>query len=456
MHTFNLPHQKNSSIWFDQIINEDAPVYLDSCFNKKIKVNDQNRFDIIACNPFIKVEQRGKRTQVVKEGVSFLTDESFSSIIDILHAEYAKIFHNTSDLPFTGGFIGYLSYEFHHNNNSKNQIPVASANAYKSLILVDHLEQKTFFISHEDKKIAEGMLEQKISFIKEKQQSDLEFKVFLNTKKYESFDSYCKKFDRIQNYIKDGDVYQVNLATKFSLNFSGDSWKFYKKLKDINQSPFMAYFRTNDFSIISGSPEQFIKIENDKITSRPIKGTIARGVNDALDKINYDLLRNSDKDKAENLMIVDLIRNDLGRNAKVGSIKVNDLFKIESYPNVHHMVSTIEGELKKDTNAWMTFCDIFPGGSITGAPKKRAIEIIDELEDFARDVYCGSIFYNSFSGNFNSNIAIRTVVARDNEMYFYSGGGITKNSEADKEFQEIQDKASNIEKVLSFFNEENI
>ena len=166
----------------------------------------------------------------------------------------------------------------------------------------------------------------------------------------------------------------------------------------------MAYLKFEDYAIISGSPEQFISVNGSTITSRPIKGTMPRGEDPKTDCDNYEKLSSSEKDKAENLMIVDLIRNDLGKNCDTGSVNVKKLFTIESYPNVHHLVSSIEGQLKKEISPWTAFCDSFPGGSITGAPKKRSIEIISELESFSREVYCGSIFYLSFNKTLNSNI----------------------------------------------------
>jgi para-aminobenzoate synthetase component 1 len=180
-----------------------------------------------------------------------------------------------------------------------------------------------------------------------------------------------------------------------------------------------------------------------------------RGKDETSDEKLKLKLMSSEKDRAENLMIVDLIRNDLGKNCETGSVQVKDLFALESYPNVHHLVSTIEGKLLRNISAWMAYCDAFPGGSITGAPKQRSMEIISELEEFAREVYCGSIFYLSFSGSMNSNIAIRTLVAKNGVLNYFSGGGITRGSSAQSEFQEIQDKAANIENVITYFRRDN-
>jgi para-aminobenzoate synthetase component 1 len=215
----------------------------------------------------------------------------------------------------------------------------------------------------------------------------------------------------------------------------------------------MAYLSYPNFQILSGSPERFIKSSGGNVSTRPIKGTRARGKDKKQDKKNANELLNSLKDRSENLMIVDLLRNDLSINCEPGSIKVDELFSIESYPNVHHLVSTISGKLKKDSDSFKLFKDSFPGGSITGAPKIRAIEIINELERHSRDFYCGSVCYFSFNGSMDSNIAIRSMIHIDNKLHFYSGGGLTFASDVDDEYQEIEDKSQNIKQAIKFFRE---
>ena len=454
MHTFNLPYFKDSSVWFDCLRFDDALMFLDSCFSEK-KNNQINRYDIICSNPFIKLRDLVTKTSIQKEGVDFLSDESFMSIVDIMSEDFKKTFTTDSEFPFEGGFIGYLAYEFNHSFDKFLSVPVASANAYKTVILIDHYEEQAYLISHEDKIFAENYYQKLLHDLNQPKKAQAKFNIEGNLEPQEDFKEYCKKFNKIQDYIVNGDVYQVNLAAKFSVNYSGDPWIFYKQFRKINQSSYMAYVSFEDFSIISGSPEQFISIKDKIIVSRPIKGTMPRGKDEKSDEALKVKLASSEKDKAENLMIVDLIRNDLGKNCEIGSVQVKDLFALESYPNVNHLVSSIEGKLKSNISAWMAYCDAFPGGSITGAPKQRSMEIINELEEFAREVYCGSIFYLSFSGLMNSNIAIRTLVAKNGNLNYFSGGGITGGSSAQSEFQEIQDKAANIENVITFFRRPN-
>lgn len=448
MHIFDLPYQENSSIWFDKFASSRTPIFLDSCFQANNHLNDFNRYDFICWDPFIEIIQKGFKTLIIKDGTSFLSDESFAEIVDVIYSGLLDSYENNSLLPFTGGLIGYLSYEFGQKSTKDTVLPHARANAYKNTILVDHLEKKTYFISFDKKRDAELIYDQCLNH--EKEIID-EFVITEPIVNIESFEDYKRKFNKIQEYIIDGDVYQVNLATKFSTKYSGDPWVFYKKFREINKSPYMAYLKFEDYAIISGSPEQFISVNGSTITSRPIKGTMPRGDDPKTDGDNYEKLSSSEKDKAENLMIVDLIRNDLGKNCDTGSVNVKKLFTIESYPNVHHLVSSIEGQLKKEISPWTAFCDSFPGGSITGAPKKRSIEIISELESFSREVYCGSIFYLSFNKTLNSNIAIRSLIAYDEKLEYFSGGGITKSSTVKSEYNEIFNKAANIEKAISYF-----
>lgn len=448
MHIFDLPYQENSSIWFDKFASSRTPIFLDSCFQANNHLNDFNRYDFICWDPFIEIIQKGFKTLIIKDGTSFLSDESFTEIVDVIYSGLLDSYENNSLLPFTGGLIGYLSYEFGQKSTKDTVLPHARANAYKNTILVDHLEKKTYFISFDKKRDAELIYDQCLNHQKEIID---EFAITEPIVNIESFEDYKRKFNKIQQYIIDGDVYQVNLATKFSTKYSGDPWVFYKKFREINKSPYMAYLKFEDYAIISGSPEQFISVNGSTITSRPIKGTMPRGNDPKTDGDNYEKLSSSEKDKAENLMIVDLIRNDLGKNCDTGSVNVKKLFTIESYPNVHHLVSSIEGQLKKEISPWTAFCDSFPGGSITGAPKKRSIEIISELESFSREVYCGSIFYLSFNKTLNSNIAIRSLIAYDEKLEYFSGGGITKSSTVKSEYNEIFNKAANIEKAISYF-----
>jgi para-aminobenzoate synthetase component 1 len=265
-----------------------------------------------------------------------------------------------------------------------------------------------------------------------------------------TYDLYKSKIKKILSYIKKGDCYQVNLAQRFSLGYEGDEYSMYEILNSSFASPYSAYMNYPFGKILSFSPERFLSIQNNIVETKPIKGTRTRSKDPEIDKINIHELKTSDKDRAENLMIVDLLRNDLGINCKNGSIKVDKLFEIETFANVHHLVSTITGEVDEASSIYNLIKDAFPGGSITGAPKLRSMQIIDELEPNNRSVYCGSIGYISFDEKVDLNISIRTMLAVDNNLYFWGGGGIVADSDVKSEYNET---ISKVKPLLDTFSD---
>ncbi|MEJ2406661.1 MAG: aminodeoxychorismate synthase component I, partial [Candidatus Thiodiazotropha sp.] len=247
---------------------------------------------------------------------------------------------------------------------------------------------------------------------------------------------------KIKQYILDGDCYQVNFAQRFSVAAEGDPWQAYKELRQLNAAPFSAYLNTPYCQVMCSSPERFLELRNGCVETKPIKGTAPRGGDPIEDMMLADELKNSTKDQAENLMIVDLLRNDLGKVCANGSVEVPELFKLESFARVHHLVSKVSGRLAEGEDALSLLRACFPGGSITGAPKLRAMEIIEELEPHRRGPYCGSIGYVSFSGDMDSNIAIRTMVHSEGITRLSAGGGIVADSDPDTEYRETYHKAS--------------
>jgi para-aminobenzoate synthetase component 1 len=255
--------------------------------------------------------------------------------------------------------------------------------------------------------------------------------------------AYQHAFDAIQNYIREGDCYQVNLAKRFAITAEGEPWAAYLKLRQLNAAPFSAYMDLPSVTLMSSSPERLLQVTDQRVETKPIKGTRPRDRNNAIkDQQLAEDLQHSVKDRAENLMIVDLLRNDLGKVCEPGSISVPAPFALESFATVHHLVSTITGQLSASETAVSLMRACFPGGSITGAPKLRAMEIIEELEPHRRGAYCGSIAYIGFDGDMDSNILIRTLVFNQNTLRFWAGGGIVADSEASAEYQEVNDKAA--------------
>jgi para-aminobenzoate synthetase component 1 len=249
--------------------------------------------------------------------------------------------------------------------------------------------------------------------------------------------SYQQALNQIHQYIAAGDCYQVNFTQRFQARYSGEPLKAYKALRSACPTPFAAYIALPDNgAILSLSPERFLQVSQGKVETRPIKGTRRRGLSSDEDSMLAEELLHSPKDRAENLMIVDLLRNDLGRSCATGSVKVPELFALETYPNVHHLVSSVTGQLSPGKDPLDLLCGSFPGGSITGAPKIRAMQIIEELEPTRRSIYCGSILYLDVRGEMDSSIAIRSLLLKDGIVSCWGGGGIVADSDWQAEYRE--------------------
>ncbi len=261
--------------------------------------------------------------------------------------------------------------------------------------------------------------------------------------------AYLTAVSRVREYILAGDIFQANLSQRFQAPLVEPSFRLYRRLRRTNPSAFGAYLQFGDLRILSASPERFLKLTGRRVETRPIKGTRPRGLGPMHDEALGRVLAESDKDRAENVMIVDLLRNDLSRVCVAGTVQVPELFALEHHPTVHHLVSTVVGQLEPGADAADLLRATFPGGSITGAPKVRAMEIIAELEPTRRGVYCGSLGYLSATGDMDTSIAIRTAVARHGNVYFQAGGGIVADSEPEAEYHETLDKARGIIRALA-------
>jgi len=264
-----------------------------------------------------------------------------------------------------------------------------------------------------------------------------------------SFAEYQDAFAEIKSRIDSGDCYQVNLTQGFTARGRGEPLAAYLKLRHATTAPFSAYIDWNSGALLSLSPERFVSLKKGAVLTQPIKGTRARSESNDEDRRLARELAASEKDQAENLMIVDLLRNDLGRVCEIGSIEVNQLFTIESFSNVHHMVSDVAGRLLPGKDALELLSSCYPGGSITGAPKLAAMKIIQEVEHEARRVYCGTVFYLGADGSFDSSITIRSLLWEAGGLSCWAGGGIVADSDCEQEYQECFDKISNIFSVLA-------
>ncbi|RAP36298.1 aminodeoxychorismate synthase, component I [Legionella quinlivanii] len=366
---------------------------------------------------------------------------------------------SSCDLPFQGGAIGYFSYdlacqlagiemEIHPDMEG---MPLFHLGLYDWAIIIDHhLKKVSLFAANtrkETPEIAAAMAELWLE-ADEEAVTDGEFKIQLPLCTFISCDDYQESFRFIQEALFQGRCYQANLTQGFSMGYEGNSYAIYQTIRAVNPVPYGAFIRLENADILSFSPECFLTYTQGKLTTSPIKGTARNDENEARDNAARLELINSEKNRAENIMIVDLLRNDLGKIAKTGSVRVTGLCELQSYKGVHHLVSHIEAECREDIGMFAAFGACFPGGSITGAPKLESMKVIAESEAFARGVYCGSIGYFSNHGRFDTNIAIRTITAKGNKLLFAAGGGIVIDSECDKEYDECFIKINPILKGL--------
>jgi para-aminobenzoate synthetase component 1 len=336
----------------------------------------------------------------------------------------------------------------------EENIPDMVIGIYDWAVVVDHLQRKSWLVSQgrDAATVARWPhLVRSFSQIQTLGWQQAGFAVSGPVEANTTHREYRAAFERIQHYIRDGDCYQVNLTQRFAAHCQGNPWTAYETLRHLNPAPFSAYLNLPQVQVLSSSPERFLKVSDGTIETKPIKGTRPRGQTPAEDHERRQALQWSLKDRAENLMIVDLLRNDLGKNCRPGTVRVPRLFEIESYATVHHLVSTITGQMRPGQHALDLLRGCFPGGSITGAPKIRAMEIIEELEPCRRGIYCGAIGYIGFDGNMDTNIAIRTLVHSDHTIRFWAGGGIVADSDPELEYQECFHKASALLQLLEQF-----
>ncbi|KPQ29342.1 MULTISPECIES: aminodeoxychorismate synthase component I [unclassified Halomonas] len=345
------------------------------------------------------------------------------------------------ELPFAGGLIGYWSYDLGREQQSiasqqpcVTTLPQARIGLYDWCITFDHHTQQAWLVASDERRA------QVMRWLGHSVPVATPFCLTASFQAELSRADYHRRFHAVQDYIRAGDCYQINLAQRFSAPYQGDEWQAYLRLRHATPTPFSGFMAWHDKAVLSLSPERFIRCHEGQVETRPIKGTRPRGKTPEADRALAEELLNSRKDRAENVMIVDLLRNDLGRICLPGTIQVPQLCHLESYPNVHHLVSVIQGKLPDPRAALALLAAAFPGGSITGAPKIRAMQIIDELEPCQRSVYCGSLGYVDVRGSMDTSIAIRTMVADAGKLHVWGGGGLVADSQVDEEYTETQDK----------------
>lgn len=412
-----------------------------------------SRFDIFSAEPIATLQTTGDITTITEGArTEYSKAAPLQLLKEIQHRHLGADVSYHGELPFIGGALGLLGYDIGRRIEKipvqaerDIDLPELAVGIYDWAWIVDHQTQQMHFLvcgSEEQMKTRWDWWQQQVT---------AKPKPFGLTSGWQSNLSqaaYTERFDAIQRYLRAGDCYQINLTQRLSAHYSGDEWQAYCQLAQVNQAPFSAFMRLPEAAILSLSPERFLALNNREIETKPIKGTRPRFIDPQADQASITELQNSPKDRAENLMIVDLLRNDIGRVSKPGTVRVPKLFDVESFKAVHHLVSTVTSSLAEQYCAVELLEACFPGGSITGAPKVRAMAIIEELEPHRRSAYCGSIFYISRHGRMDSSITIRTLIAWQQQLYVWAGGGIVADSNADAEYQETFDKLAKILPIL--------
>ncbi len=443
-------------------------------------------YSFIGCDPFLVVRASENKIEIERQGnVDCTRGNSLDKLNEILKGLAIKPTHKP--FPFNGGAVGFFSYDLGRQievlpSSAINDLktPDFHLGFYDVIIIIEHFTGKVYISStglplrgEEGYKRAGNRLNELENILANNtpplpNNTPLSNDALLNNtpspnimpppfehrldrlKSNFTTEEYIDTVQKVQNYIGAGEILGVNITQRFDTPLTEDSWEVYKRLRQVNGSPFGGYLKFGDFEVLSSSPERFLKVTGSKVETRPIKGTRPRGKDQTEDmKYRQELLK-SDKDKEELLMVVEMEKNNLSRVCKEGTVWVPDLIRLEEYPTVFHLVSTVEGELPPNK----TICDLlkvtFPGGSITGVPKTRSMEIIEELEKIRRGIYTGSIGYIDFNGDADLNIVIRTIICRHGKAYFQVGGAVTADSEPRQEYFETLDKARGLMKALGY------
>ncbi|WP_299804759.1 aminodeoxychorismate synthase component I [uncultured Shewanella sp.] len=442
------------------------------------------KFDVICAEPIATLVTQAKTTIVTRSkdraplymlggqvsphevSVTEVCDKPFDVVKQLINEYYPA--KKQSPLLFSGGVMGSFSYDLARGieklpviANNDISLPEMNLGCYDWALVFDY-ELKCWHLVHYlsqhsldelEQRLNQLLLDVKPSQIRSTEDFTLDGQWHNQLSELE----YRQRFAKVQEYLHSGDCYQINLTQRFSADYKGDEWQAYKTLRQTNGAPFSAFIRLKQHALLSISPERFIQHQQGKVQTKPIKGTMPRDKDFHRDVQLAQQLKASEKDRAENLMIVDLLRNDIGKVAAPGSVNVPHLFEVESFPAVHHLVSTVTATLQPGLCPTDLLQACFPGGSITGAPKIRAMEIIEELEPSRRSIYCGSIGYISQDGNMDTSITIRTLIGQRNidephaggTLYCWAGGGIVADSKVDAEYQESFDKVSRILPVLA-------
>ena len=412
------------------------------------------KFSFIGCDPFLVFRSKGDHIALEWKGGTkeVLRSDPFTALKKIFK-EY-PVAAGDKRVPFPGGAVGYFSYDL---KGLIEELPAASVDDlgipdcmlgfYDTIVACDNLKKQCYISSIDGSAQKIQEMRRRIAGGRGAGKDFAEPSHIALTSNF-SKDAYIEAVKKAKDHIKKGDIYQVNLSQRFHAKLAMDPVELYSRLRNFSPAPFASYLNFGDVTVLSSSPERFLLKRGGCIETRPIKGTRPRGHDTVSDSMLEKELIDSAKDAAEHIMIVDLERNDLGRVCEYGSVRPTESMVVEKYANVFHLVSTVAGRLRKGTDPIDCILAAFPGGSITGAPKIRSMEIIDELEGLKRSVYTGAIGYISFDGDMDTSIVIRTFVIKGKDVYFQVGGGIVADSDPEKEYEETLHKARGLMQAL--------
>lgn len=439
-----IPYVENAEEYFKALSQLPWACWLDS--------GGMSRYDILVAQPGMTLITRGNNTEIADAtGTVTSTLDPF----DLIREKIGRQIEGVPNIPFCGGALGYWGYDLARGlaklppRQNEEQLPEMAIGIYDWALLIDHQEKEARLVSRLQLPSTIALLPKILDRLLQRTKKPIKsFSVAGPINSNFTLNEYSTAYKKIKDYLHAGDCYQVNLAQCFTVEASGDAFEAYQSMRETTPAPYSAFLSFPDVQILSASPERFLQVTDGKIETKPIKGTRPRGLDAQSDELLKEDLRKNKKDQAENVMIVDLMRNDLSQSCETGSVKVNRLFEIESFSNVHHLVSTITGKLATGKDSIALLRDCFPGGSITGAPKIRAMEIIEKLEPQKRGIYCGSIGYIGWDGNMDTSIVIRTLIYSNGKMHFSVGGGIVADSDVNDEYQETLDKAAGMLELL--------
>jgi para-aminobenzoate synthetase component 1 len=425
------------------------------------------RYSFLGSEPFLVMNSRGSEITLIRgQDHEVQHGNPFDTMGKLL--ESYKLEYCPTPVPFVGGAVGYFGYDLCHfierlpsTAIDDFKLPECYFAFYDAIFAFDHLEGRAYLVATGFPEMDEGQRLKRAKMKLEDMKTWLHprHSVIVPSRSHAQNEEihlmsnfapeeYIKSVSRVREYIAAGDVFQVNLSQRFQADLEIPPYELYKILRRVNPAPFASYLHFDGVAIVSASPERFLRVQGDLVETRPIKGTRPRGSDPDEDQSLAQELTRSIKDRAENVMIVDLARNDLGRVCRYSTIKVTELAVLETFPTVFHLTSTITGRLHRSKSDTDLLKATFPGGSITGAPKVRAMEIIDELEPTKRSVYTGSIGYLSFNGDLDIDIVIRTFIVKEGRAYFQVGGGIIYESDPEAEYIETLDKAKALIQAL--------